>query len=180
MSILDNQTVIVFDIETTGLNLTLDTIIEFGAVKIKNNEIIEQKNLLFGGDFICSPFLVKNVHKIKDIDRKNKPLFKDCICEIYDYLNNNIVITHNGKHFDVPFLNEKMKPYGMQLNIRMIDTILLARKLNFKSNSLEFLSSYYKIDYGSHRGLGDAISTYQLVNKLAEDLNITNINQIII
>ena len=36
-SIVDNQTVIVFDIETTGLNLLLDTIIEFGAVKIKNN-----------------------------------------------------------------------------------------------------------------------------------------------
>ena len=180
MSILDNQTVIVFDIETTGLNLILDTIIEFGAVKIKNNEIIEEKNMMFGGNFICSPFLVKNIHKIKDIDRKDKPLFKDCVHEICDYLNGNIVITHNGKHFDVPFLNEKMKPYGLQLDVKMIDTILLARKLSFKSNSLEFLSSHYNIEYGSHRGLGDALSTYRLVDCLAKDLNITNINQILI
>lgn len=34
--------------------------------------------MMFGGNFICSPFLVKNVHHIKDIDRKDKPLFKDC------------------------------------------------------------------------------------------------------
>ena len=40
MSVLDGHTVIVFDIETTGLNLALDAIIEFGAVKIKNNNII--------------------------------------------------------------------------------------------------------------------------------------------
>ena len=180
MSILNNETVIVFDIETTGLNLQLDTIIEFGAVKIHNNNIIDEKNMLFGGNFICSPFLVKNVHGIKDVDRKAKPLFIDCCEEICNYLNNNIVITHNGKHFDVPFLNYKMQNLGIQLNVKMIDTILLARKLSFKSNSLQFLCSHYNIPYGHHRGLGDAKSTYLLVDKLAKDLNITNINQILI
>lgn len=180
MSILDNKTVIVFDIETTGLNLQLDEIIQFGAVKIENAKIIQQKSILFSGDFICSPYLVKNVHKIKDIDRKNGFKFQDKVQQIYDYLNNQIVITHNGKRFDIPFLNVKMKPYGYQLNCRLIDTIILARKMNFKSNSLQFLSQYYKIDYGSHRGLGDALSTYYLVDKLAEDLKVKNIEQIII
>ena len=69
--ILKNNTVVVFDIETTGLNIDLDEIIEFGAVKIYNGEIVEKKSILFSGDFICSPFLVKNVHQIKDIDRVN-------------------------------------------------------------------------------------------------------------
>lgn len=178
--ILKNNTVVVFDIETTGLNIDLDEIIEFGAVKIYNGEIVEKKSILFSGDFICSPFLVKNVHQIKDIDRVNGFKFQDKVDEIYNYLTNNIVITHNGKRFDIPFLNNKMKPYGYQLNCRLIDTIILARKMNFKSNSLQFLSQHYNIDYGNHRGLGDAMSTYYLVNKLAQDLKITDINDIII
>lgn len=180
MNILDNHTVIVFDIETTGLNLQLDSIIEFGAVKVRNNQIIETKSLLFGGKMICSPYLVKNVHQIKDIDRINCKTFNEQAQEIYDYLNNQIVITHNGKNFDLPFLNMKMKPLGLQLNVKMIDTILLARRLKFKSNSLQFLSNYYHIEYGHHRGTSDALSTYYLVNCLANDLKITDINQIII
>ena len=75
MNILNNHTVIVFDIETTGLNILLDSIIELGAVKVKNGEVIETKNMLFGGKMICSPFLVKNVHHIKDIDRINCKTF---------------------------------------------------------------------------------------------------------
>lgn len=179
-NILKNHTVIVFDIETTGLNFDLDQIIQFGAVKIINGQIVQQKNILFSDNFICSPFLVKNVHKIRDIDRKNGFKFEEKVFEIFDYLNNQIAITHNGKKFDIPFLNSKMKKFGIQLNCKLIDTIILARKLNFKSNSLQFLSQYYKIDYGNHRGLGDALSTYQLTSKLAKDLNITDINQIII
>lgn len=179
-NVLKNNTVVVFDIETTGLNLQLDQVIQFGAVKIKDGELIQTKNILFSDNFICSPFLVKNVHQIKDIDRRNGFLFKDKIQQIYNYLNQNIVVTHNGKRFDVPFLNEKMKPYGYKLDCRMIDTIVLARKLNFKSNSLEFLAEHYNLQYGNHRGLGDAKTTYQLVNKLAEDLKITNINDLII
>ena len=180
MNILDNKQVIVFDIETTGLNLELDEIIQFGAVKIENSKIIEQKNMLFSGEFICSPHLVKNVHKIKDIDRKNGFKFEDKVNQIFDYLNNQIVITHNGKRFDIPFLNMKMKPFGLQLDCKLIDTIILARKMNFKSNSLQFLSQYYNIESQHHRGLTDAIMTYKLIDCLAKDLHITNLQDLII
>ena len=179
-NILANNTVVVFDIETTGLNIVLDEVIQFGAVKIENGNVIQTKNILFSDNFICSPFLVKNVHQIRDIDRKTGFLFKDKVHQIYQYLNENILITHNGKRFDIPFLNEKMKYYGYKLDCRMIDTIVLARKLNFKSNSLQFLAEHYNLQYGNHRGLGDAMTTYQLVNKLAEDLKATNINELII
>lgn len=179
MSILKNTTVIVFDIETTGLNFLFDTVIEFGAVKVFDGKIVEEKTMLFKGG-VCSPFLVKNIHKIKDYQRNDCKYFDDCITEVFDFLNNNIVITHNGKNFDVPFLNAKGSKFGLNLNVRLIDTIVLARKLEFKSNSLKFLCQHYNIEYGSHRGLGDAISTYNLVDRLASDLKKTRLEEIII
>lgn len=179
MSILQNNTVIVFDIETTGLNMLFDTVIEFGAIKVLDGNIVEEKNMLFKGG-VCSPYLVKNVHKIKDYMRENSPYFEQSANELFNFLNNNIVITHNGKNFDIPFLNEKGKKLGLNLNIRLIDTIILARKLKFKSNSLKFLCEHYNIEYGSHRGLGDALSTYKLVDKLAKDLNLYRLDEIII
>lgn len=179
MSILDGNTVIVFDIETTGLNMIFDTVIEFGAVKVLNSKVIEEKNVMFKGG-VCSPHLVKNVHKIKDYMRKDCKTFEEGAAEIFDYLNNNIVITHNGRMFDVPFLNAKGAKLGLKLDIKLIDTIVLARKLSFKSNSLQFLCKHYNIEYGSHRGLGDAMSTYLLVDKLSKDLHIRSINEILI
>ena len=106
MSILDGNTVIVFDIEATGLNMLLDTVIEFGAVKVLNSKVIEEKNIMFKGG-VCSPYLVKNVHKIKDYMRNDCKTFEEGAHEIFGYLNNNIVITHNGRMFDIPFLNAK-------------------------------------------------------------------------
>jgi len=179
MSILENTTVIVFDIETTGLNQLFDTVIEFGAVKVFGGRVVEEKSMMFKGG-ICSPYLVKNVHKIKDYMREDCPYFEEGAREVFDFLNNNIVITHNGKQFDVPFLNAKGAKLGLSLNVRLIDTIVLARKLDFKSNSLQFLCEHYNIKYGSHRGLGDALSTYELVDKLAKDLKITRLDEIII
>ena len=91
MSILSNTTVIVFDIETTGLNPLLDTVIEFGAVKVFGGDVVEEKSMMFKGG-ICSPHLVKNVHKIKDYMREDCPYFEESAQEVFDFLNNNIVI----------------------------------------------------------------------------------------
>ena len=49
-------------------------------------------------------------------------------------------------------------------NVKFIDTYLLAKSIGqFESNSLQFLSKHFDIKYGSHRGLGDAYSTLQLL-----------------
>lgn len=174
----NGQRVLVFDIETTGLNFDFDSIIEFGGVEYENGELIKEYNMKFS-DGYCAPFLTKSVHGIKDSERVNEPKFVDSAQYISEILSNKILITHNGRKFDMPFINLYLEKLNLKVvNFKLVDTLLLARKLKFKSNSLQFLSNHYGIEYGGHRGLGDAKSTYKIMLKLCKELEYKNIGEV--
>lgn len=167
--ILKDKRLLCIDIETTGLDINKNTIIELGVIEVNNGVVVNEYTKLFGGGF--SPmYLMRNVHKIQNSERKYKKTFKQCAEKIAEYLSNAIIITHNGDSFDIPMIENKLQEAGYKLeNVKKIDTLKIARKLKHESNTLGNLCKLYGINYGgndgtkSHRGLEDAYATLDLL-----------------
>ena len=168
-NILKSYNLKVFDIETTGLQILRNTIIEIGVIEVQFGKIKREYSTLFGGGR-SSMYLVRKVHHIKDCQRIGKPTFKDRAKKLCEYLSDSVLVTHNGNAFDIPMINQKFSECGLKLqNVKYIDTYKIAKQIGeFESNSLQSLSKHFDIKYGAHRGLGDAYSTLQLLYALIE------------
>ena len=152
---------VVFDTETTGFNAAgSDQMIEIGAVKIKNGEIIDRfDELINPGRPIPS--------KITELTHITDEMVKDCDNEenvtkrFLEWIDDLPMVAHNAK-FDISFIEMAMKKYKLgEFKNTVIDTLELSRTLDqgFARHSLSALVSRYNIDFdeeGHHRADYDA------------------------
>lgn len=176
------------DIETTGLSVLYNTIIEIGCVEVNNGRVVKFGSKggftrLFSGGH-SSMYLVRKVHHIKDSDRSSGKYstFKQSAEKISEYLSNSILVTHNGNSFDIPMIQQKLTEAGFPLHdFKSIDTLQLVRKMRKKEsgeedekrqhgrNTLENLCREFGLVYGgdegrnAHRGLEDAEACLDLL-----------------
>ena len=159
---------VLVDIETTGLSPISDDIIEIGAIKVKDNEMVEQYNELININRDLTPFIT-SLTGITDEMLKSGKMPKVVFEEFVDFVGDNVIIGHNV-NFDLGFLCDKCKKYlNYNLNNDYIDTLYLARKLipNSMNYKLGTLAKLFNISYeGAHRGLKDVEITYEVYNKL--------------
>lgn len=169
-----NKRLVALDLETTGLNSKFNNIIEVGVVEVKDRIQTTSYSKLFGGGF-SSMHLILSVHKIKDVERKNLPTFSQCASRLANWLEDAILVTHNGIKFDVPFMQAKMAETDVSLKLSgHIDTYQAAKKLGLEKHSLEWLSNHYGIEYNesNHRGVTDCLCTFQLLYAMVEEFGI--------
>lgn len=175
--ILKDKRLITLDIESTGLNIIYNTIIELGVIEVVNGEVKTEYSRLFGGGH-SSMYLVRKVHHIKDFERRGKKTFKECAEKIASFLSNSIIVTHNGNSFDIPMIERKLSEAGYEIkNFKSLDTLQLVKKMRkeeeddkqVKRNTLGALCNEFGLVYGgedgnkSHRGLEDAEATLDLL-----------------
>ena len=123
-----NKRIIALDIETTGLDIQKNTIIELGVVEIVNGKVTTEYKKLFGGGH-SSMHLVRCVHHIADGERAGKKTFRECAQKIASYLSNAIVVTHNGNAFDIPMIEWNLRQAGAEWkNYKSVDTLAIMRK----------------------------------------------------
>ena len=159
---------VLVDIETTGLSPVNDEIIEIGAIKVKNNEIIDEYEQLIKIDRILNPFITNLTGITNEMLKTGKVpmlVFK----EFVEFVGKDVIIGHNV-NFDLGFLNDKCKKYiNYDLNNDYVDTMYLAKKLvpNSINYKLGTLANYFNVSYeGAHRGLKDVEITYEVYNCL--------------
>lgn len=104
---------VTFDLETTGLDKTRDHIIQFAAIKIEDNKIIDSINLYIQpeGNYSITPQAYFK-HGITAKFLSDKPYLKDVAKTIIDFFETPdtvSVITYNGTSFDIPFLVAALK-----------------------------------------------------------------------
>lgn len=125
---LDNQEYLVFDLETTGLSVTYNEIIEFGYVVIKNGVITDQNTILIKPEVPVS----EHITELTNIDNemlKDKPMLQEKIAEIQAIIANRVLVAHNAS-FDIGFLKAAFKKFNLpDLTNPVIDTLPLARVL---------------------------------------------------
>jgi DNA helicase-2/ATP-dependent DNA helicase PcrA len=148
---------IVLDIETTDQDIEHCGIVEFAAVRVRNNRIVDRFSSLIKPDRAISRD-AWNIHHISEQDVKNAPSIEQYWPEIKRYLGQDILIAHNGYAFDFPILDRfARKSEGEKLTNVKLDSLVLARSLYpDQSNSIDALMERFSIQCNQrHRALQD-------------------------
>lgn len=162
---------VLVDIETTGFSPYSDDIIEIGAIKVKNNKVVDEYQSLVKTNRRLSPTIC-NLTGITNDMLKNGKEAKQAIYEFLEFAGDNVLVAHNA-NFDINFLYDKSDLYANKyLKNDFIDTVKVAKKIlpNLPNYKLGTLANYYNIDYSNaHRGLEDVKITYEVYNKLKQE-----------
>ena len=97
---------IVFDIETTGLDASYDEIIEIGALKIKNNEIVDKFTSLIKPKYPIDEFITE-LTGITNEMVKDAPLINEVLPRFIDFIGDEILVGHNI-NFDINFVYDNL------------------------------------------------------------------------
>lgn len=154
----DTEIFTAFDTETTGLEPSLERVIEIGAIRFDKNGIIARYNVLINPQ---RPILaqVTKINNITDAMVKNEAPFSGIVSDFISFIGKSILIAHNAP-FDLSFINAEFARLSQaELQNRCIDTIPFA-KTEFPQAgkySLQFLAQYFHIDVkNAHRAEDDA------------------------
>ena len=157
---LEDATYISFDLETTGLSCYYDSIIEFGAVRLKHGSVVDRKQMFLKPPFPI-PANISHKTNITNEMVKDAKSFAEACDEILDWIGDDILVAHNAT-FDYHFLNEELRRIGRPpLHNCVIDTLDLARVVLKDRHfyRLGNISNYYRISYDeevAHRADYDA------------------------
>lgn len=172
--LVENNTIAVFDIETTGLRNNVitgkfDYIIEVGVVKIEKGNITNT----FSSFVFCPDKLSDNIKDLTGItndDLKNAPAVDEVLKNFYDFCKDCILVAHNLP-FDYRFISYYGEKYGIHFKNKKLDTIVLAKeKLRGKVENykLSTLANYFDINFTHHRAYYDAETTAKILLELAK------------
>lgn len=161
---------VVVDVETTGLSPEWDSIIEIGAVKVQDGELIEVYQQLVNPGFLIDTF-ISNLTGITNEMLKNEPPVKSVLPDFSEFVQNSIVVGHNV-NFDINFLYDNYsecleKPFSNGF----IDTMRIARKLFPELYHFRLVDIVEKlgIEEGDfHRALSDCMFTYQCYESMKQ------------
>lgn len=159
---------VVFDLETTGLDLVKDHIIQISYIKVYPDGKEERGDELINPERPI-PQLVTKLTGISDDDVKDKPTFKELAQTIADKFTGCDFAGFNSNHFDVPLLAEEFLRAGIDFDFskcRLIDACNIFRKMERRN-----LAAAYKFycgrkmeeDFEAHRADQDTEATYRVL-----------------
>ena len=172
MEFIKNRSIVVLDIETTGIKASTDKIIELYMLKVYNNAVIDEYHSKFNPEMEI-PLFISNLTGIYQWNVDSSPTIEQEIKNIKTFLGNSVVIGHNLK-FDLSFLNYDLINHGLEnISNEKIDTLKLSRALlrnKVKNHKLSTLSRYFKTtSKNEHNAKADVLTTYEVFNNLASD-----------
>ncbi len=180
--LLDN-TYVVFDFETTGFNAAGgDSIIEIGAVKIQNGEIIDRFSQLIDPKRPL-PEKITEITHITDDMLVGMPLEEEAVKNFINWFEDLPMVAHNAK-FDVSFLEMAYSKYNLgTFSNTVIDTLELSRTMDssFARHSLSALVKRYSVPFDEnahHRADYDAEATAYVLYKMLQKLDSRNFDTI--
>lgn len=181
-SLMDN-TYVVFDTETTGFNAAGgDQMIEIGAVKIHNGEIIDRFDELINPNRPL-PQKIIDLTLITDDMLKDKDTEENVTKRFIEWTGDLAMVAHNAK-FDISFLEMAYKKYELgKFTNTVIDTLELSRTLDntFSRHGLSALVKRYDVPWDEdahHRADYDAEGTALVFHKMMKKLSDRNFEKI--
>ena len=162
---------VVLDLETTGLDPEYDEILEIGAIKIVNGEVVDTYNSLVKPPYEIDEFITE-LTGISNEMVQDAPSVEEILPSLMNFISDNIIVGHNV-NFDINFIYDNLLNCGMDaIKNDYIDTLRISRRLfpDFKHHRLKDMANHYNISLdGSHRALQDVFITFKLFNHLKDD-----------
>ncbi|WJJ96026.1 3'-5' exonuclease [Algibacter luteus] len=154
-----------FDLETTGINITNDRIVEISILKVFPNGTQESKTWLVNPEKPI-PKEVTEIHGITDEKVANEPTFKELAKEIYDMIKDSDLGGFNSNRFDIPLLAEEM--LRAEIDFDMKNRVAIDVQTIFHKMEQRTLSAAYKFYCDenlddAHSAEADTMATYEVL-----------------
>ncbi len=164
---------VIFDLETTGRDVERCGIVEIAAVKVKNDQIVDEFQSLVNPQMPIEKE-ARQIHKITEADIKDAPVIEDIWDSFRAFIGDALLIAHNGYAFDFKIIDRINRQLERpKLAGRRYDTLVLARKIYYaQRNSIDALADRFKLHAGvRHRALDDVKVLYRIFREMQKELN---------
>ena len=162
---------VVFDLETTGLSPNTCKIIEIGAVKVENGQIVDRFST-FVNPKEPIPYKIEELTSIRDDMVIDAPTIEEILPEFMKFCEGSIMVAHNAE-FDMSFIKKNCDRQGISYDFTIGDTMTLAQLLlpNLNRFRLDTVAKAIGVHLGNHhRAVDDAACTADIFLKFIEML----------
>lgn len=160
----------IFDLETTGLNVTQDRIVEIAIIKVYPSGEEEVFHSLVNPE-IEIPLEISEIHHIYNEDIKDKPTFKELAEKIVDFIGDADLVGFNSNKFDIPVLSEELLRVGNNFDLsnkKFIDTQNIFHKMEQRTLSAAYKFYCEKEIQNAHSALDDSRATWEVLKAQVE------------
>jgi DNA polymerase-3 subunit epsilon len=158
------------DLETTGVNISNDRIVEIGIVKILPDGTKQVKRKLIN-PLMPIPAGASDVHGITDEMVKDAPSFKQVANEIKQFIENCDMGGYNSNRFDVPMLIEEFLRAGIEFSVdgrKLVDVQKVFHMMEQRTLSAAYKFYCNKTLEGAHSAEVDATATWEVLEAQVE------------
>ena len=160
-----DKPIVFFDLETTGIDVVNDRIVEICLLKIFPNGNEEAKTLRINPT-IHIPEEASNVHGIYDQDVADCPKFADIAADIWAFMADSDLGGFNSNHFDIPMLAEEFLRAGVKADLtkcRRVDVQNIYHKLERRTLIAAYKFYCHQHLEDAHSALADTRATYEVL-----------------
>ena len=154
-----------FDLETTGVNISKDRVVEISILKVFPNGTEESKTWLVNPEMVI-PNEVIAIHGITNEKVANEPIFKEIAKEVHNMIKDSDLGGFNSNRFDIPLLAEEM--LRADLDFDMKNRVAVDVQTIFHKMEQRTLSAAYKFYCNeslddAHSAEADTKATYEVL-----------------
>lgn len=170
MALQLNRPIVFIDLETTGINLATDRVIEIAIVKIAPDKTRQVKHKIVNPQMPI-PKSSSDIHGITDDQVKDAPTFKEVANELKQFIDNADLSGYNSNRFDIPLLMEEFLRAGITLdmtNRRMLDVQQIFHMMEKRTLGAAYKFYCEKELIDAHSAEADASATWEILEAQLE------------
>ena len=156
----------VFDLETTGVQVAKDRIVEISILKVNPDASRESKTWLVNPEMPIPPDS-SAIHGITDEKVKDAPTFKDIASKVLDMISGSDLGGFNSNRFDVPLLAEELLRAGLDFDwskVKLVDAQTILDKMEPRNLTAAY-QFYCKKDLeNAHSAEADVLATFEVLD----------------
>ncbi len=170
MQISLKKPLVFFDLETTGLNIAKDKIVEIAIIKVSPNGQEEEK-LYRINPGMPIPKETSEIHGIYDKDVEDAPTFKEVAKEIANFIEGCDLAGFNSNKFDIPMLAEEFLRADVDIDFKrrkMVDVQTIFHKMEQRNLVAAYRFYCNQTLENAHSALADTRATYEVLKAQIE------------
>jgi DNA polymerase III subunit epsilon len=178
MNISLKKPLCVFDLETTGLQITKDRIVQIAIIKILPDGSKKDLNLIVNPEMVI-PQEVIDIHGITNERAANSPTFKELASQIISFIGDSDLAGFNSNKFDIPVLAEEFLRVNAKFDLSQrafIDVQNIFHKMEQRTLVAAYKFYCGKTLENAHDAMHDTIATWEVLEKQIEQYELnTNV-----
>ena len=163
--------IVFFDLETTGVQVGHDHIVEICLHKVMpdgttDTRVERVRPVDANGNTVHIPEATTAVHGITDADVADKPTFRDLAPSLLEYIDDADLAGYNSNKFDVPLLVEEFLRVGIDFDLsrrRLVDVQNIFHQMEQRTLVAAYKFYCHKDLDNAHSAAADTIATYEVL-----------------